>query len=214
MGSQMAVGILGTGSYLPEREVDNAELATMVPGADPEWVSRKTLIEARRFAAPHEATSDLAAKAGAAALAASGLTASEIDYVIVSTSTGDFPQPPTASVVQSLIGADRAASFDINVVCAGFVFALATAHGLIATNPGAKILVIAAVIYSASRPAAAAGRRPPRPSRTAATTSRWMVAASATSWPTTCHRRWLSYWSGPGCTPRTSTTSFRTRPTA
>jgi 3-oxoacyl-(acyl-carrier-protein) synthase III len=144
----MAVGILGTGSYLPEREVDNAELATMVPGADPEWVSRKTLIEARRFAAPHEATSDLAAKAATAALEASGLTAREIDYVIVSTSTGDSPQPPTASVVQNLIGADRAASFDINVVCAGFVFALATAQGLIATNPGAKILVIAADIYS------------------------------------------------------------------
>jgi 3-oxoacyl-(acyl-carrier-protein) synthase III len=148
MGSQMAVGILGTGSYLPEREVDNAELATMVPGADPEWVSRKTLIEARRFAAPHEATSDLAAKAATAALEASGHTASEIDYVIVSTSTGDSPQPPTASVVQNLIGADRAASFDINVVCAGFVFALATAQGLIATNPGAKVLVIAADIYS------------------------------------------------------------------
>jgi acetoacetyl-CoA synthase len=148
MGSNMAVGILGTGSYLPEREVTNAELATMVPGADADWVSRKTLIEARRFAAPHEATSDLAAKAATAALDRAGLTALEIDYLIVSTSTGDYPQPPTASVVQRLIGADRAASFDINVVCAGFVFGLATARGLIATNPGAKILVIAADVYS------------------------------------------------------------------
>src|SRR6188768_1203431 len=62
-GPRMAVGILGTGSYLPEREVTNADLAAMVPGADPEWVSRKTLIQSRRFAAPDEATSDLAAKA-------------------------------------------------------------------------------------------------------------------------------------------------------
>jgi 3-oxoacyl-[acyl-carrier-protein] synthase-3 len=148
MGFNMAVGILGTGSYLPEREVTNVELATMVPGADPDWVSRKTLIEARRFAAPHEATSDLAAKAAAAALDRAGLGALEIDYLIVSTSTGDYPQPPTASVVQRLIGADRAASFDINVVCAGFVFGLAMARGLIAMNPGAKILVIAADLYS------------------------------------------------------------------
>jgi len=144
----MAVGILGTGSYLPDREVTNEELATMVPGADPAWVTRKTMIEARRFAAPHEATSDLAARAAEAALARSGLTAADIDYVIVSTSTGDSPQPPTASIVQGLIGAHRAASFDLNVVCAGFVFALATARGLIAVDPAAKVLVIAADLYS------------------------------------------------------------------
>jgi 3-oxoacyl-[acyl-carrier-protein] synthase-3 len=144
----MAVGILGTGSYLPEREVTNAELATMVPGADPAWVTRKTRIGARRFAAPHEATSDLAASAAVEALDRAGVTAAEIDYLIVSTSTGDFPQPPTASVVQSVIGAHRAASFDVNVVCAGFVFAMATAQGLIATHPAAKVLVIAADVYS------------------------------------------------------------------
>jgi acetoacetyl-CoA synthase len=144
----MAVGILGTGSYLPEREVTNADLAAMVPGADPEWVSRKTLIQSRRFAAPDEATSDLAAKAALPALAAAGFTADQIDYLIVSTSTGDHPQPPTASIVGDLIGATRAACFDINVVCAGFVFGLALANSLVAMRPGAVVLVIAADVYS------------------------------------------------------------------
>jgi 3-oxoacyl-(acyl-carrier-protein) synthase III len=148
VGSRMAVGILGTGSYLPERVVTNVDLAAMVPGADAEWVSRKTLIEARRFAAPGEATSDLAANAAVAALDRAGIAAAEIDYLIVSTSTGDMPQPPTASLVQNLIGAHRAAGLDINVVCAGFVFALSMAHGLVALRPDAKVLVIAADVYS------------------------------------------------------------------
>ena len=144
----VSIGILGTGSYLPSREVTNVELATLVPGADPDWVARKTLIEARRFAAPDEAASDLAAKAALPALEAAGLTASQLDYVIVSTSTGDSPQPPTATLVQELIGADRAACFDINVVCAGFVFALSMARSLVATQPDAKVLVIASDVYS------------------------------------------------------------------
>ena len=84
--------------------------------------TRKTLIEARRFAAPDEAASDLAAKAAIPALERAGITAADLDYLIVSTSTGDSPQPPTSTLVQDLIGADRAACFDINVVCAGFVF--------------------------------------------------------------------------------------------
>ena len=144
----MAVGILGTGSYLPAREVTNAELATMVPDADPDWVTRKTMIEARRFAAPVEAASDLAAHAAARALERAGIDAADIDYVIVSTSTGDSPQPPTASIVQDLIGARRAASFDVNVVCAGFVFALTVAHGMVALRPEAKVLVVASDVYS------------------------------------------------------------------
>ena len=144
----MAVGILGTGSYLPAREVTNAELATFVPDADPAWVSRKTLIEARRFAAPDEAASDLASHAGTRALEQAGIAAADIDYLIVSTSTGDSPQPPTATIVQDLIGARRAASFDVNVVCAGWVYALAIAHGLVALRPEAKVLVVASDVYS------------------------------------------------------------------
>ena len=142
------VGILGTGSYVPEHEVSNADLAKRVPGADPEWVARKTLIESRRFAAPTEATSDLAAKAAVHALQRARLSANQIDYLIVSTSTGDSPQPPTSSVVQEKIGATRAACLDINVVCSGFVFALALARSLVITNPGAVVLVVAADVYS------------------------------------------------------------------
>jgi acetoacetyl-CoA synthase len=147
-GGSMAVGILGTGSYLPDEVVTNAGLVARVPDADPEWVSRKTMIEARRFAAPGEAASDLAAHAARSALHRAGLEPGEIDYLIVATSTGDSPQPPTANLVQDAIGATRAACFDINVVCAGFVFGLALADSLIARKPGAKVLVIAADVYS------------------------------------------------------------------
>ena len=146
--SPVAVGILGTGSYLPAREVTNTELATLVPEVEPEWITRKTLIEARRFAAAEEAASDLAAKAAIPALERAGITAGDLDYLIVSTSTGDSPQPPTANLVQDLIGADRAACFDVNVVCAGFVFALSLARSLVALQPGAKVLVVAADVYS------------------------------------------------------------------
>jgi 3-oxoacyl-[acyl-carrier-protein] synthase-3 len=146
--SPMAVGVLGTGSYLPVREVTNAELATLVPGADPDWVMRKTLIRARRFAAADEAASDLAAKAAIPALDRAGITAADLDYLIISTSTGDSPQPPTANLVQDLIGATKAACFDVNVVCAGFVFALSLARSLVALRPDAKVLVVAADVYS------------------------------------------------------------------
>ncbi|BCJ44771.1 3-oxoacyl-[acyl-carrier-protein] synthase 3 [Actinoplanes ianthinogenes] len=144
----MAVGILGTGSYLPSQIVTNLDLTGRVPDADPEWVARKTLIEARRFAASGEAASDLAGHAARAALEDAGVAAAEIDYIVVSTSTGDSPQPPTSNLVQNLIGADRAACLDVNAVCAGWVFALGVANGLVATNPGALVLVIAADIYS------------------------------------------------------------------
>jgi 3-oxoacyl-(acyl-carrier-protein) synthase III len=142
------VGILGTGSYLPEHEVTNEALVERVTDTTPEWITGKTLIEARRFAAPDEATSDLAIKAAAAALTRAGLNADRLDYLIVSTSTGDSPQPPTASLVQHALGAHRAAAFDINVVCAGFVFGLALANSLVASRPDAVVLVVAADVYS------------------------------------------------------------------
>ncbi|GAA2485192.1 ketoacyl-ACP synthase III [Winogradskya consettensis] len=141
-------GILGTGSYVPEHEVTNEALVERVTDTTPEWISTKTLIEARRFAAPDEATSDLAAKAAGAALQSAGLSAADLDYLIVSTSTPDSPQPPTSSLVQHALGAHRAACFDINVVCAGFVFGLTLAQSLVAVRPGAKVLVVAADIYS------------------------------------------------------------------
>ncbi|MGW4059741.1 3-oxoacyl-ACP synthase III family protein [Amycolatopsis sp. NPDC004747] len=144
----MGIGILGTGSYLPSRIVTNEELVTWVPGATADWIETKTLIKARRHAAENQAASDLAVRAAERALETSGISAGQLDFVIVSTSTGDHPQPPTACRVQQALGAYGAAAFDINVVCAGFVHATALAQSLIATRPGAHVLVIAAEVYS------------------------------------------------------------------
>jgi 3-oxoacyl-[acyl-carrier-protein] synthase-3 len=141
------IGILGTGSYLPKAEISNEDLAIR-SGADPEWISTKTQILTRRYAAPEEATSDLGAHAAAEALARTGIEAEEIDYLIVSTSTGDFPQPPTAHLIQHILGARNAACMDINVVCSGYIYGLALARSLLALRPGAKALVVATEVYS------------------------------------------------------------------
>lgn len=142
-----AIGILSTGSYLPKEEIGNDEVARRT-GVEPEWIERKTQILTRRYAGPAEATSDLAIRAGRAALQAAGLPAERIDYLIVSTSTGDSPQPPTSYLVQDGLDATGAACLDVNVVCSGFVYALAVARGLIALRPGSLALVIAADVYS------------------------------------------------------------------
>ncbi|MFF4911016.1 3-oxoacyl-ACP synthase III family protein [Streptomyces sp. NPDC001260] len=143
----MGIGILSTGSYLPKNEVSNEEVAERA-GVTAEWIERKTQIRSRRYAAEHEATSDLAVKAAERALEQAQLTAQQIDYIIVSTSTGDFPQPPTSYLVQHGLGAYGAACFDVNVVCSGFVYALALAHSLVAVRPDARVLVIGADVYS------------------------------------------------------------------
>lgn len=143
----MAIGILGTGSYLPKLEVTNADIADRF-GVTPEWIERKTRILSRRYVAPDEAASDLAVAASDNALAQAGLTAADLDYIVVSTTTGDHPLPPTACLVQNAIDAHRAACFDINIACSGFVYALAVARGLLATGPGRHALVIATDVYS------------------------------------------------------------------
>lgn len=143
----MGIGILSTGSYLPKHEVGNEEVAERV-GVTAEWIERKTQIRSRRYAAPHEATSDLALRAAERALAQGGLMPQQIDYIIVSTSTGDFPQPPTSYLVQHGLGAYGAACFDVNVVCSGFVYALSLAHSLVTVRPDARVLVIGADLYS------------------------------------------------------------------
>lgn len=142
-----SVGILATGSYLPKDEVTNDEVAARA-GTTAEWIERKTQIRTRRYAAPHEATSDLAARAATDALRTARVEAERIDYLIVSTSTGDFPQPPTSYLVQDIVGAHNAACFDVNVVCSGFVYALELARGLVALRPDALALVVAAEVYS------------------------------------------------------------------
>ncbi|MFD4640241.1 3-oxoacyl-ACP synthase III family protein [Lentzea sp. NPDC058436] len=141
------IGVIGTGSYLPSGSVGNAEVAART-GVTDEWIVRKTGIRSRRRAAPHEATSDLAAAAAKAALAQAGVAPERVSYIVVATSTPDHPQPATATIVQHLIGATNAAAFDVNSVCSGFVFALSVANGLLRDRPGGLALVIGADVYS------------------------------------------------------------------
>ncbi|MFF1811009.1 3-oxoacyl-ACP synthase III family protein [Streptomyces sp. NPDC058251] len=145
----MRVGILGTGSFLPKRTVGNQELAAAT-GVTPEWIERKTGILERRYAESEQAASDLAAEAGRRALENAGVRPAELTWIIVATSTPDQPQPPTAAVVQRLLGADRAAAFDVNAVCAGFVVALraGVCMALEDGRPGGRTLVIGSDVYS------------------------------------------------------------------
>ena len=144
----MGISIIATGGYVPERVVTNEELCTIVEDATPEWILNRAGIASRRYAAPEQATSDLAAIAAARALAVSGLAAADIDYLIVATSTGDSPAPPTSCFVQDQIAARNAACFDVNAVCSGFVFGLEIARSLVSANPGTHALVVGADLYS------------------------------------------------------------------
>ncbi|MGX1810647.1 3-oxoacyl-ACP synthase III family protein [Nocardia sp. NPDC055321] len=141
-----AAAVLGTGAYLPERVVTNAEVAAGA-GVDPGWITERTGIGERRWAESGEATSDLATIAARRALAAAGIEPRELSAIVVSTSTPDTPQPPTAAYVQHNLGADGAWAFDVNAVCSGFVFALHTAESVIARS-GGYALVIGADVYS------------------------------------------------------------------
>jgi 3-oxoacyl-[acyl-carrier-protein] synthase-3 len=140
--------ILGTGSYLPASVLSSSELGNRL-GVGEQWIVDKTGIRERRVAAPEEATSDLATRAAARALDAAGLAAGDIDLIVLATSTPDQPMPATACQVQANLGATRAAAFDIDAVCSGFVYALAVAHALLLAGPGrSTALVIGADTYS------------------------------------------------------------------
>lgn len=144
-GGAGANGILGCGAYLPERVVDNAEAAAST-GVTAEWIEAKTGILARRYAHPDQAASDLAERAAREALRDAGLSAEQLSLIIVATSTPDFPQPPTACLLQDRIAAPHAAAFDLNAVCSGFVYALETACRMV--PPGGFALVVGVDIYS------------------------------------------------------------------
>ncbi|MEV7958984.1 hypothetical protein [Streptomyces sp. NPDC088141] len=124
-------GITGTGSYLPERIVSN-ETATARAGVTAEWVERKTGIRERRYAAENEAASDLATEAAVRALADAGERPEELAWIVVATSTPDHPRPATAVFVRHRLGARRAAAFDVNAVCVGFIATLHTGSRLLA----------------------------------------------------------------------------------
>ncbi len=141
------IAVLGTGAYLPERVVSNTEVGAGA-GVDDEWIVRKTAIHRRRWAAADQATSDLATRAGAAALAAAGIDAGDLSAIVVATSTPDHPQPPTAAFVQHNLSARQAAAFDLNAVCSGFVFALSAVEAAVERASGGYGLVLGADIYS------------------------------------------------------------------
>jgi len=137
--------VLGLGSYLPERVLTNAELeARRELDTTDEWIVRRTGIRERHLAAEHEATSDLATRAAQACLADAGVAPAELDLIIVATVTPDMPFPATACLVQSKLGADETAGYDLLLGCTGFVSALATGAQFIQTGALRRVLVIGA----------------------------------------------------------------------
>ena len=139
--------VAGVGHYLPERVVENAEFEKTLDTSD-EWIRSRSGIERRHFAAEGEMTSDLATHAARAALADAGLEVDEIDALIVATSTADLTFPSAATMVQAKLGMTGGFAFDVQAVCAGFVFALTTANAMIVSGQAKRVLVIGAETFS------------------------------------------------------------------
>jgi 3-oxoacyl-[acyl-carrier-protein] synthase-3 len=139
--------VRGVGHYLPDRVVPNSEFETLLDTSD-DWIRSRSGIERRHFAAEGQTTSDLATRAARAALADAGMEPDEIDAIIVATSTADLTFPSVATMVQAALGMTRGFAFDIQAVCAGFVYALANGSALIASGQAQRILVIGAETFS------------------------------------------------------------------
>jgi 3-oxoacyl-[acyl-carrier-protein] synthase-3 len=139
--------VLGCGSYLPERILTNAELAAKVDTSD-EWIVQRTGIRQRHIAAEGEFTSHLATKAAQAALDNAGIDAQDIDLIVLATSTPDHTFPATAVQVQAALGINHGVAFDLQAVCSGFVFALATADNFLRCGSAKRALVIGAETFS------------------------------------------------------------------
>ena len=139
--------VAGVGAYLPANVVANADLADRLDTSD-EWIVQRTGITRRHIAAPDETTSVLGLKAARAALADAGLVADDIDLVIVATSTPDFTFPSVATQIQAGLGMTGGAAFDLQAVCSGFVFAVATADKFLTSGSHKRALVIGAETFS------------------------------------------------------------------
>jgi len=139
--------VIGVGHYLPERIVENAEFEKTLDTSD-EWIRARSGIERRHFAADGETTSDLAVHAAKAALADAGLEPDDVDAIVVATSTADLTFPSSATMVQAKLGMTRGFAFDIQAVCAGFVYALTNANALILSGQAKRVLVIGAETFS------------------------------------------------------------------
>src|SRR5437588_4744902 len=142
------VRIGGWGKYLPERIMPNAELAEMVDTSD-EWIRARTGIGERRIAAPEETTCTLSVHAARAALDKAHMRAEDLDLIIVATCTPDYANmPATASLVQHALGASHAGAFDLNAVCSGFLYGLATGSQFIVSGAYRSVLVIGAEVFT------------------------------------------------------------------
>ncbi len=139
--------VRGVGHYLPKRVVPNSEFETTVDTSD-EWIRSRSGIERRHFAADDETTSDMATAAATRALDMAGLTADDIDAIIVATSTPDLTFPSVATMVQAKLGMTKGFAFDVQAVCAGFVFAMANANALIISGQAKRVIVIGAETFS------------------------------------------------------------------
>ena len=139
--------ITGTGSYLPEKIVTNDDLAKVMD-TDDEWIRQRTGIEQRHVAADGETTSDLASHAGREALMSAGVSAADIDAIIIATTTPDDTFPATAASVQAKLEAHHAFAFDVQAVCAGFVYGLDVGDALIKSGKARKVLVIGAETFT------------------------------------------------------------------
>src|SRR5438093_13471255 len=137
------VSIIGTGSYVPEKTLTNADLSRMVDTTD-DWITSRTGIKERRIAAKDENTSDMAARAALKAIEQAKISPKEIDLLIVATATPDMLFPATACFVQKKIGATNAACLDISAACAGFLFGLEIAQQFITSHTHETVLVIGA----------------------------------------------------------------------
>ncbi len=146
--TQRSTVILGTGSYAPERVVTNEELSKTVDTSD-EWIHTRSGIRERRIAGPGETTSDMGAAAARRALEAAGLTAADIDLLVVATVTPDLVMPAAACLIQTKLGVpSTAACFDLNAACSGFVYALDTACAMLTSGRYRRALVIGAEKFS------------------------------------------------------------------
>ena len=139
--------VKGVGHYLPERVVPNSEFEKSIDTTDA-WIKSRSGIERRHFAASGQTTSDLAIEAAKAALANAGMDATALDAIIVATSTADLTFPSAATMVQHGIGNTTGYAFDVQAVCAGFVFALSNANALIASGQADRVMVIGAETFS------------------------------------------------------------------
>jgi 3-oxoacyl-[acyl-carrier-protein] synthase-3 len=144
--------ITGTGSFLPPRRVTNADLAAQLAAegveTSDEWIVERTGIRARHFAERDVSTSDLGLEAARSALEAAGRKASEIDLIIVATSTPDMVFPSSATILQNKLGIAGCPAFDLQAVCSGFVYALTVADSMIKSGAASKALVIGAEVFS------------------------------------------------------------------